>query len=192
MRPELEVPRAAGAEPAGPVPDGVVVVSRAADEPGKLKGIDPSWVPALARAFDLVLVEADGSRQLPMKAPAPHEPALPPGADLVVGVVGLDGLGRPMDQRTVHRPERFASVTGCAPGAPIRWEHLAALVRHPDGLFKAVTGRRALLLNKADVAVCLPSASQLRELAADLVLLTALADPSRPACRSDGEEPGCP
>jgi probable selenium-dependent hydroxylase accessory protein YqeC len=75
---------------------------------------------------------------------------LPARAELVVGVVGLACLGRPMDPGTVHRPERFSAITGCAPGAPIGWEHLTALARHPQGLFKGAAGPRVLLLNQAD------------------------------------------
>ena len=176
FRPEMELPCTSDAgletEP-GITP----LLSREADEPGKVKGIHPSWVPALRRSWDFVLVEADGSRRLPLKAPGDYEPVLPPGADLVVGVVGLDALGRPMDGRTVHRPERFAVVTGCEPGSPIAWAHLLALVRHREGLFKGARAARALLLNKVDAAPFLPSRDQLAGLEVEMVLL----------CRLEGE-----
>ena len=48
---------------------------------------------ALARLADYVLVEADGSRRLPLKAHAPHEPVIPANAQRVVLVVGADGFG---------------------------------------------------------------------------------------------------
>ena len=174
LRPELELPAAqAEAAPAEPLPGVTLLVSRPADEPGKLKGIDPSRVAALRRAWPVVLVEADGSKRLPLKAPAEWEPVVPEGTDVVVGVVGLDALGWPMDGRTVHRPERFAAVTGCASGAPVSWDHVVALSRHPEGLFKGARGgRRVVLLNKVDEAPFLPSPGQLSALAADLVLLS--------------------
>ena len=150
-----------------------VLLSRPA-EPGKLKGLHPSWLPALGEAWEFVLVEADGSKGLPLKAPAAHEPVLPAGDGLVVGVLGLDGLGQPMDARTVHRPEIFSSLTGCAPGAPVTWEHLAALIHHPQGLFKGATGPRALLLNKVELASCVPGRAQLAGLPVDRVLIGSL------------------
>ena len=116
-------------------------------------------------------MEADGSRRLPVKAPAPHEPALPPGPLLVVGVIGLGCLGRPMDGATVHRPELFARITGCAPGEAIGWAHLAALAAHPEGLFKGAPGPRALLLNQADLGGPPPPGLRLE---ADLVLVCSL------------------
>ena len=147
-RPELETPLAPAAPfQAGP---GLSVLLCREAEPGKWKGLHPSWIPALAAAWDFVLVEADGSKGLPVKAPGDHEPVLPARTELVLGVVGLACLGRPMDPGTVHRPERFGAVTGCEPGVPIGWGHLAALVRHPQGLFKGALGPRALLLNQAD------------------------------------------
>ncbi|MCP4424775.1 MAG: putative selenium-dependent hydroxylase accessory protein YqeC, partial [Chloroflexi bacterium] len=41
---------------------------------------------------DFVLVEADGSRMRPIKAPASHEPVIPPGTTLVAPTMGIDAL----------------------------------------------------------------------------------------------------
>jgi probable selenium-dependent hydroxylase accessory protein YqeC len=176
FRPEMELPRTAGAGFAGvdTGPGLTLLVSREANEPGKVKGIHPSWVPSLRRNWEFVLVEADGSRRLPLKAPGNEEPVLPPGADLVIGVLGLDGLGKPMNVRAVHRPDCFARVTACEAGSPIAWEHLVALVRHPDGLFKGAPAARVLLLNKIDAAPFLPSRVQLAGLGVERVLVCCL------------------
>ncbi len=149
------------ADPAPPdgVPDmapregrpALVVYSRGI-EGSKLAGIHPSWLPFLRSFCDLVLVEADGSRGLPIKAPSEREPPIPDCADVVAGVIGLDCVGRPMDGNTVHRPERFEAVTGCLAGQAIGPRHLAALAESPEGLFKSCPpgARRVLILNKAD------------------------------------------
>lgn len=68
----------------------------------------------LAELADYVLVEADGSRRLPLKAHAGHEPVIPPCSRQVVCVVGLSGLHGAV-QETVHRPEIFCRLTGCRP-----------------------------------------------------------------------------
>ena len=44
---------------------------------------------------DLVLVEGDGSRRLPVKAPGKNEPVIPENSDLVLAVCGLSALGQP-------------------------------------------------------------------------------------------------
>lgn len=179
LRGELEGAASTAAALPAPEPGVTLLVSRARGEDGKLKGIDPSHVARLAAVWPLVLVEADGAKRLPIKAPAAHEPVVPVGTGLTAGVVGLDVLGWPMDGRTVHRPERFAAVTGCAPGAPIGWDHLVALARHPEGLFKGARGRRVVLLNKADEAPYLPSPGQAAALGADLVVLSGEGDEGR-------------
>lgn len=45
---------------------------------------------------DWLLVEADGSRQLPCKVPAEHEPRILPGTQVVLGVIGLRALNQPL------------------------------------------------------------------------------------------------
>ena len=149
-------------------------------EVSRLCAVDPAWPLRLAPGFDLVAVEADGSRCLPVKAPAAHEPALPEGPDIVLGLIGLDCLGKPMGGATVHRPELFAAVTGCAQGGRIRAEHLLALALSGDGLFKGCAhgARRVLLLNKADLIGAAEAAESFAFLAsrgaADLILLAAM------------------
>ena len=61
----------------------------------------------LMRYADFVLVEADGSRQLPLKAHAAHEPVIPKEANTVLVVIGIDGLGKRIYE-VAHRPELYA------------------------------------------------------------------------------------
>ncbi|MEJ5226079.1 MAG: selenium cofactor biosynthesis protein YqeC, partial [Anaerolineales bacterium] len=64
-----------------------------------------------------LLIEADGARQKPLKAPAAHEPVIPEWVDCVVVVAGLSGLGKRLDEGTVHRANVFAQLAGIAPPA---------------------------------------------------------------------------
>ena len=78
---------------------------------------------ALVRAADYVLVEADGSKGLPAKAHAPHEPPIPAEAERVILVLGADAFGQPI-ARVCHRPELFAQRAGTGPDAlltPALW-----------------------------------------------------------------------
>jgi molybdenum cofactor cytidylyltransferase len=107
------------------------------------------WCAMHRRAL---LVEADGSRQRPLKAPAAHEPAIPDPVDAVIVVAGMLGLGLPLDDEHVHRPARFAAISGCALGEPVSPEALAAALAHPDGGLKNIPAgtRRALLFSQPD------------------------------------------
>lgn len=79
---------------------------------GTMKYTVPAWdFDTLCTRFDYVLVEADGSAGLPLKAHLPHEPVIPTQANDVLCLVGLTGFGKPISQ-VVHRKERFAQLCG--------------------------------------------------------------------------------
>jgi molybdenum cofactor cytidylyltransferase len=119
---------------------------------GRLQGIAPQEVDALAALADVVLVEADGARGLWLKAPAAHEPVIPPAATLIVPIAGLQALGRPLDEEVVHRPERVAALLDLDPGATIDEEMLAALFLHSDGALRGApaSARVVAFCNQAD------------------------------------------
>ena len=48
--------------------------------------------------FDVVLVEADGSKRMPLKMPRQDEPVLPEECDFLVTVAGLSALEQPWEQ----------------------------------------------------------------------------------------------
>lgn len=96
----------------------------------RVAGVDPEAVGSLAKLADVTLVEADGSRRLPMKGTAPHEPALPPAATLVVAVGSIRAFGRPATAEYVHRPELFAEQTGISVGQTITAAAFARALAH--------------------------------------------------------------
>ena len=117
--------------------------------PDKLSGGGP---PAAALAVaDLVLVEADGARLHPLKAPADHEPVIPPEADAVVALAGLDCIGQTVGA-VCHRPERVCALLETGMDHVLAPADVAAVLAHPQGGRKGVTASMAfrVLLNKAD------------------------------------------
>ena len=125
-------------------------------ETERLLGLSPSQ---LARMADLagyhdlpLLVEADGARQRPLKAPADYEPVIPDFTDLVVVVAGLSGLGKPLLPEWVHRAERFSTLSGLKSGVTITPEAIAAVLTHPEGGLRNIPAwaQSMVLLNQAD------------------------------------------
>ena len=94
--------------------DGCVCVGTPCEN-GKLTVPEQSFSELLTLC-DYLLVEADGSKHLPLKAHLAHEPCIPEGAD-VICVVGASGLDHPIEQ-VVHRHERFFALTDSQTASP--------------------------------------------------------------------------
>ncbi|MCE7985720.1 MAG: putative selenium-dependent hydroxylase accessory protein YqeC [Caldilinea sp. CFX5] len=133
----------------------LLITDNLVPDTGKVRGVPVAFVSTLTQMglADAILVEADGARKLPFKAPAPYEPVIPPESTLVVIVVGVDVFGRPLDEHNVHRPALVSALSGCPHGAPVTPEVVARVVAHPAGGRKeAPKGARvAVLLNKTDL-----------------------------------------
>ena len=99
-----------------------------------------------------LLIEADGSRQKPLKAWNDHEPPIPTFVNHVVQVVGITGLGKVLNHEHVHRPEVFSSLSGLNIGEPVTTAALIQVLKHVEGGLKNIPkdARRSVLLNQAD------------------------------------------
>ncbi|HHH7527827.1 TPA: selenium cofactor biosynthesis protein YqeC, partial [Escherichia coli] len=62
---------------------------------GKVQGFTPEAIDALVQRpeCDVILIEADGSRGMPLKAPDEHEPCIPKSSCCVIAVMGGHTLG---------------------------------------------------------------------------------------------------
>lgn len=133
-----------------------LVTNRLDDRNGKWLGLSLSQAEKLIsfcrRDEVTCLIEADGARHLPLKAPAEWEPVIPLMVDLVIVVVGLSALGKPLDPETVFRPEIFSQLTGLPVGETIRLEHILKMLTHPEGGLKGVPSisKAAIVFNQAD------------------------------------------
>lgn len=115
-------------------------------ETGKLSSPAES-LDQLAQRFDYVLAEADGSKQLPLKAHAAWEPVIPAGTANAIWVVGVSGLGKPIDE-VVHRPELFCERCGCEPTDIATPERVAMVLNAELQMLSLDTAR--VILNQVD------------------------------------------
>ncbi len=122
----------------------------------RMLGFTPETLDALtAVGAGLITIEADGSAHRPFKAPAAHEPVIPSRATDVIVCVGLEALGKALDERHIHRPEIVARLARAEMGDAITIEHMLRVLTHEEGGRKGVpTGARlhALLNGPADDA----------------------------------------
>ena len=119
-------------------------------QPGKLGILDEADFARLVGAAEATLVEADGARRMPLKAPAAHEPVIPAQADIVIGVAGLDVLGQSIAE-ACFRPELVAGLLGCGVDHALTGEDVAKVLLSDAGARKDV-GERTFytVINKAD------------------------------------------
>jgi molybdenum cofactor cytidylyltransferase len=112
-----------------------------------------------------LLIEADGSREKPLKGWAEHEPPIPSFVELVVQVIGLRGLGKPLSDESVHRPEIFSTLSGLRIGETIDLDSLRRVLTHPLGGTKNIPAhaRKVLLINQADTLQLQSSAQGLAQ-----------------------------
>ncbi len=149
----------------------VVVWSRVSGS--KAVGVDPERCDRWFELVDHVIVEADGARGRPFKAPGALEPVVPTSTTVLVSVIGATALGRVIADQC-HRPLRVAALAGCRPSERLTPERAAAVLLHPLGGSRALpTGaRQAVVVNQVD--------DTSRPLVDDLVGALATRDPSVP------------
>ena len=102
---------------------------------GKMVGFAPEFIDVLFKAgmFRWILVEADGAAGRPLKVPASYEPVVPSCSRWFIGVVGLNCIGKPLEERWVSRPEIYAEITGLKRGESVTAASIASAIIHEKG-----------------------------------------------------------
>ena len=126
--------------------------------------LDALYFLAKKHAIPL-LIEADGSHQHPLKAPALYEPVIPEFVETIIVVAGLRGLEKPLSSEWVHRPERFAVLSRLNIGDQVTSEALVNVLLHKDGGLKGLPAnvRKIALLNQADTPALQAQAKKISE-----------------------------
>lgn len=133
-------------------------------DPQKLKMPEIDWMRQAMELSDLVLIEADGSKLLPCKVPADHEPVLLPESDIVVAVLGLSALGRSLKE-CCFRLEKAKKLLLADENHLLTEKDMAAILLSNQGLRKDVGDRRYIaVLNQCDDRIVRESAEQIGEI----------------------------
>ena len=99
----------------------------------KIRALSRNTYEAVCAVADVVLVEADGSKHLPLKFPNASEPVIPENTDEIVVVCGLNAIGQPVKD-VCHRLELVKACLGIEDDTIITPEHIQKLVT--DGYLK--------------------------------------------------------
>ena len=103
---------------------------------------------------DLLLIEADGARMLPLKVPASHEPVVPEGTDAVFICAGLDSIGAALSEKC-FRQELAQKLLHTTEDHCIAEQDIASILYatylKPLSKLSGITALYAML-NKADTS----------------------------------------
>lgn len=126
---------------------------------GKICGIPSEEYGAVCSLADVLIVEADGAKGKDIKIPAPHEPVIFPGTDLVIGVLGYPAVGRSIEAAG-FRPDMLAAFLGKQKEETIDWDDLLYIAGSRDGLRKGVEGSYTVLVNRVPAGRFLDGGSE--------------------------------
>lgn len=113
----------------------------------KAYGPGEEWIPRLLDAVDsdVLLIEADGARGLPLKAPKSHEPVIPAETTLVVPIASLSVLGQPLDDEHVYNAEAIDARYGFGLGNRVKSPWVAQVIRDPELGLRGIPGKARVI-----------------------------------------------
>jgi len=129
---------------------------------GKLEGIPPEWAEEIFAmdGVSAIINEADGAAGRPLKAPRDGEPVIPRNTTLLVPIVGIDGMGCPLDEAWVFRSAVASRLLGLPMGSTVTEEAVVRLVM--ESVKPGPAGAHIVpLINKVDLPGGLEKARRL-------------------------------
>jgi molybdenum cofactor cytidylyltransferase len=118
----------------------------------KAIGVDVDYISRLLDSVDsdVLLIEADGSRGMPLKAPKAHEPVIPHETTLAIPIASLAVLGQPLDEEHVYNVDAIEDRYGFGLGNRIKSPWVAQVLRDDELGLKGIPGRARIcaLLNQ--------------------------------------------
>ncbi len=128
---------------------GVTLIS-AGVKNGKVLPPNEAKLSQAAAMFDYVFIEADGSKMLPLKGWADHEPVIPSFCTATIGVATPSPVGEILSEKNTLRLPLFCEIAGAKVGDVVTPKHIANMIAHTQGMFMKSVGRKILLINHDD------------------------------------------
>lgn len=141
----------------------------------KISGLPKEMAIRLIELADFVLVEADGSKRLPLKIPDDHEPVILDGSNLVVGVCGIDAIGKSIKE-ICHRPNLVSKFLNTTQEHIINESDIAKILLSDEGQRKNVKCDYKVIINKVDnresIGIAKNISYEFSKLGVDKIILT--------------------
>jgi probable selenium-dependent hydroxylase accessory protein YqeC len=124
---------------------------------GKYVGFSPWEIDSLFNAgiVDVILVEGDGAKKLPIKGYRSNEPVIPERTTCQLIVVGAEIFVDKLDETNVFRPGLFFSSAGLSADKVLTPTEIVRVLEHPGIFLKSAPQghdvKRILVINKMDL-----------------------------------------
>lgn len=142
--------------------NGITVLSKSINnENQKLLGIDDVDLELVINDYDVIVIEADGSRNLPLKGWKKHEPPILLRTNKTIGVFPIYILGEKISRDKIYGYEEFEIFLGNKDN--IDNEVVGKICSHRNGVFKNSKGELYFYINAADTDEDLNKAFKLAE-----------------------------
>jgi probable selenium-dependent hydroxylase accessory protein YqeC len=129
--------------------DGATVIcSKYIKEENKLIGIKDEDLENVMEDFDVVLIEADGSKMLPLKAWKEYEPPILKTTTKSIGVFPVDMIGEKISRDKIYNYEDFIGFTSGL--SRVDNVTVGKICSDKNGIFKNSRGSLYLFINRAD------------------------------------------
>lgn len=129
--------------------NGITVISKGINsKTNKLIGIKDGDLDLLLPYFDIVIIEADGSKELPLKGWKSHEPPVLEKTNKTVGVLPANLVNKKIKKDFIYGFEEFSNLTENS--LYFNLETISKICCNKEGIFKNSKGSLYLFFNKAD------------------------------------------
>lgn len=117
--------------------NGVTLLAQNINENKKLSGVDKYFLDDLyeKKSFKFILIEADGAKEKPLKAPNDTEPIIPLNTNINIGIIGVDALDKKVEE-VCFRENLFKNITKKDKDEIVDDNSILSLISHDKGLFK--------------------------------------------------------
>jgi len=128
---------------------GITVIAKDINnKTNKLIGIDDKDLEILITDFDIILLEADGSKELPIKGWKNHEPPVLSKTTKTIGVIPVNLINKKIDKELIYGFDEFNILTDNS--EYINFRTIGKICSEKNGIFKNSNGCLYLFFNKAD------------------------------------------
>lgn len=116
----------------------------------KLSALSNMELSDIQNLTDFLFIEADGAKRLPCKVPNKTEPVIFPPTNVMIGVMGLDAVGRPLNE-VCFRIEETKKLLRTDENHILNTDDVAKILLSSEGTRKGVGNRSYyIVLNKCD------------------------------------------